>query len=96
MSKLATVRIVARESEGGFMIINESDFQPGIHELYQESMPACAEGCPICQDNQHGIVKAFEEQNFDPPASESPIDSHPGECMPKHKGGWPKGKPRKS
>ena len=40
-----TVRIVA-DNEQGFSVINESDFDPAVHTLYEEAIQATAKKQP--------------------------------------------------
>lgn len=43
---IPTVRICS-DNEGGYVVINQIDFLPGEHTLYEEEAPAEAEAAPV-------------------------------------------------
>jgi len=44
-----TVNIVSEAAPGGYVVINKSDFDPGIHQLYEPPAPKLPK--PIANNN---------------------------------------------
>lgn len=40
MADIPTIKVVNEKARGGFMIINESDFDPDVHEPFEADAPA--------------------------------------------------------
>ncbi|WP_212525856.1 hypothetical protein [Actibacterium sp. MT2.3-13A] len=44
MAQIPTIKVVNEKARGGFMIINESDFDPDVHEPFEAAEPVTREG----------------------------------------------------
>lgn len=68
---IKTVRVVSEDTEAGFIRINESDFDPKVHEKFEDDSEEGAEGYAKMTKAQ--LVSLAEERSLDPDGTKADI-----------------------